>query len=116
MLLWSVLDNLQLAMELVMPDLCARVNGEPAKMTSVTEFKRCRVIHLVAEPASYHGLIDLVAEDEVDYRELAAGGGYMRGPRGSTLDSLPLGVAELLNVALRVPHRYRVKNWKESEE
>ena len=81
MLLWSVLDNLQLAMELVMPDLCARVNGEPAKMTSVTEFKRCRVIHIVAEPASYHGLIDLIAEDEVDYRELAAGGVHAR-PEG----------------------------------
>ena len=90
MLLWSVLDNLQLAMELVMPDLCARVNGEPAKMTSVTEFKRCRVIHLVAEPASYHGLIDLTAEDEVDKRELVVGG-YTRGPQRSTLDFFILG-------------------------
>ena len=110
----QMLGNDNAAMEPVMPDLCTIVNEQPVKTTTVIELKKCRVIHIVAEPASYHGFIDLIAEDEVDYRELVAGG-YMHGLRRSTLDFLSLGAAELFNVSLHVRHQYNVETGRNSK-
>ena len=78
MLLRSVSNDLQPAMELVVPDLCTIAKQQLVKLINVTVLSRCRMIPLVVEFASYHGHIGLTAEDEDDYRELLAGGVHAR--------------------------------------
>ena len=93
-LLGSVVSGPKLASELAAPALRTRVVDRLMKTILVSMLRRCRIMHLIAESASSHGLFEMSTQIEVDRTELNAGG-FVRSLRRSTFGHIPLGDAGL---------------------